>query len=161
MGCATYRDDLDRGQQYYKLNQYNNALSVWRVLESDWDSLNYADQARYAYLRGMTDVRLGFRADARHWLAVAKAVSAQHPGGLDAQASAQLEQSLGELNRAVYAAGQAPSPTATGVELTPVAATVAPVQPIGADPSTFAPAAAPQPNLPPASGPAVNPSLAP
>ncbi|HEY3664868.1 MAG TPA: hypothetical protein VGL19_02665, partial [Polyangiaceae bacterium] len=71
-GCATYREDLNRGQRMYEENQYENALAIWRGLEDDSDSLTFNDQARYAYLRGMTDYRLSFRADSRHWLAIAK-----------------------------------------------------------------------------------------
>ena len=68
VGCATYREDLNRGQRMYEEHEYERALAVFRYLEPDMDSLGYNDQARYAYLRGMTDYRLGqeFRADARH-----------------------------------------------------------------------------------------------
>ena len=89
-GCATYREDLNRGQRLYEENEYERALSIWRVLEEDRDSLSLQDQARYAYLRGMTDYRLGFRPDARHWLAVAKSgrarasrVASTHSGSSD------------------------------------------------------------------------------
>jgi hypothetical protein len=81
-GCATYREDLYRGQRLYEENQYERALAIWRVLESDTDSLSFNEQARYAYLRGMTDYRLGFRADSRHWLAIARAIEQEHSGGL-------------------------------------------------------------------------------
>lgn len=118
VGCATYRDDLARGQHYYDLNQFDNALSVWRMLERDWDSLNDGEQSRYAYLRGMTDYRMGYRADARHWLAISKAIAEQHPGGLDAQSIAQLDQALTKLNDAVYSAGPPTSQLAAGSELT-------------------------------------------
>ena len=74
LGCATYREDLNRGQRLYEENQYERALAIWRVLEADMDSLSLTDQARYAYLRGMTDFRLGFRPYARHWLGVARAI---------------------------------------------------------------------------------------
>jgi hypothetical protein len=150
VGCATYHDDLERGQHYYDLNQYNNALSIWRMLEIDWDSLTYAEQARYAYLRGMTDYRMGYRADARHWLATSKAVAQVHPGGLDAQSSAQLEQVLTELNAAVYAMGPPPSAAATGVELTNVAAETA-MPPTTTEP---APNAAGEPQTAPSAPPA-------
>ena len=139
LGCATYRDDLVRGQHYYDLNQYNDALAVWRILEIDWDSLSYSEQTRYAYLRGMTDYRMGFRADSRHWLAISKAVELRHPGGLDAQSSVQMEQALGELNSAVYAAGQPPSASATGQELANVTANPA-LPTYSAAPQTQSPA---------------------
>jgi hypothetical protein len=117
VGCATYHDDLERGQHYYEVSQFPNALAVWRTLEFDLDSLSYAEQARYSYLRGMTDYRMGFRADARHWLAVSRAIEQKHPGGLDAKSSSELEKVLSELNAAVYAMGPPPSATATGMEL--------------------------------------------
>lgn len=102
-GCATYHDDLNRGQRMYLDTHYDQALAMWRVLEHDLDSLSPAEQSRYEYLRGMTDYRLGMKADARHWLAVAKANNEAFPGGLDADAQAQLDKILDELNREVYA----------------------------------------------------------
>ena len=105
-GCATYREDLNRGQRFYEENEYERSLAIFRVLEPDMDSLELSDQARYAYLRGMTDYRLGFRADARHWLAVAKAVEQEHPGGLGAQWKQRLEEALNDLNQEVYGGGE-------------------------------------------------------
>jgi hypothetical protein len=156
VGCATYHDDLERGQHYYDLNQYNNALSVWRILEVDWDSLTYAEQARYAFLRGMTDYRMGYRADARHWLATSKAVAQHHPGGLDAKSLAQLEQALTELNTAVYAMGPPPSAEATGVELTNIATDQNPL--VNNPPVPAAPAAASNTADSPLAAPAVAPT---
>lgn len=100
--CATYRQDLDRGQRLYEENEYEHALAIWRELEPDADSLSEKDQARYDYLRGMTDYRLQFRADARHWLALAKAVDMEHPGGLSSQWSDRLKSALADLNHDVY-----------------------------------------------------------
>ncbi|MCA9641423.1 MAG: hypothetical protein H6718_35830 [Polyangiaceae bacterium] len=101
--CATYREDLNRGERLYSQDKdYERALAIWRSLEADRDSLSLQDQARYAYLRGMTDYRLGFRADARHWLAIAKAIEQEHPGGLQAPEKTRLEESLTDLNKDVY-----------------------------------------------------------
>jgi hypothetical protein len=104
--CATYREDLNRGQRMYEENKYEHALALWRTLEDDADSLSVNDQARYAYLRGMTDYRLGFRADSRHWLALAKATEQEHAGGLSAEWKERMEQSLSELNKDVYGGGE-------------------------------------------------------
>jgi len=165
IGCATYHDDLERGQHYYEVSQYPNALAIWRTLELDLDSFGYAEQARYSYLRGMTDFRMGFRADARHWLAVSRAIEQKHPGGIDAKSSAEMERVLAELNAAVYAMGLPPSAAATGAELknvTPAAAEgPAPIQapiPPEALPAAAAPAFAPAPTAPPK---AATPALAP
>lgn len=103
-GCATYSDDLKRAQRSYLDARYDQALAIWRALESDLDSLSPEEQAQYEYLRGMTDYRLGLRADARHWLAVARATNESHPGGLDPEALAQTERILAELNQETYAA---------------------------------------------------------
>jgi hypothetical protein len=165
IGCATYHDDLERGQHYYEVSQYPNALAVWRTLELDLDSFAYAEQARYSYLRGMTDYRMGFRADARHWLSVARAIEQKHPGGIDVKSIAEMERVLAELNAAVYAMGPPPSAAATGVELSNVtraAAEVqapiqAPVPPVAAPP-VLAPVVAPAAAAPPKAAP---PALAP
>jgi hypothetical protein len=77
-------------------------LAIFRVLEEDTDSLSLNDQARYAYLRGMTDYRLGFRPDARHWLALAKATEQEHPGGLSPDWKQRLDEALTDLNRDVF-----------------------------------------------------------
>jgi hypothetical protein len=109
--CATYREDLNRGQRLYEESEYERALAIWRFLEADLDSLEYQDQARYAYLRGMTDYRLGggkggtdplFRAHARHWLALAKAIETEHPGGISEQWKGLMEEALGDLNAEVW-----------------------------------------------------------
>jgi len=102
VACATYREDLNRGQRMYEENQYEHALALWRDLEDDSDSLSFNDQARYAYLRGMTDYRLGFRADSRHWLAIAKATEQAHAGGLSGEWKERMEQSLTDLNKDIY-----------------------------------------------------------
>jgi hypothetical protein len=101
-GCATYQDDLNRGQQSYEQNHYDEALSTWRALESDMDSLEPTDQARYAYLRGMTDYRLGFRTDARHWLGLADAVAQENPSALNEDWRKRLKEALSDLNADVW-----------------------------------------------------------
>ncbi len=119
--CATYREDLNRGQRLYDENDYERALAIWRVLERDTDSLQLTDQARYAYLRGMTDLALGFRPDARHWLAIAKATELQHPGGLSEQWKQRMEQEIDKLNQEVYGGAEASRESAsTAVERTTV-----------------------------------------
>lgn len=100
--CATYREDLNRGQRLYEENEFERALAIWRTLEHDRDSLSDNDQTRYAYLRGMTDYRLGFRAGARHWLAIAKATEQEHPGGLSQLWKQRLDSALDDLNREVF-----------------------------------------------------------
>ena len=102
VACTTYREDLNRGQRLYEENQYEHALAIWRLLEDDMDSLSQTDQARYAYLRGMTDYRLGFRPYARHWLAMAQSIDKQYPGGLNQEWRERMDKSLADLNVDVY-----------------------------------------------------------
>jgi hypothetical protein len=138
--CATYREDLNRGQRMYEDNQYENALAIWRVLEDDSDSLSLNDQARYAYLRGMTDYRLSFRPDARHWLAIAKATEQQHPGGLNAEWKERLEQSLTDLNQDVYGGGERfDTGSASAIERTTPAATDSASSPDASTPASPSP----------------------
>jgi hypothetical protein len=112
--CATFREDLNRGQRYYEENEFERALAIWRGLENDRDSLSMNDQARYAYLRGMTDYRLGFRADARHWLAIAKVNEQQHPGGLTQPWKQRLDETLDDLNREVFGRAEQFDKTGSG-----------------------------------------------
>lgn len=133
VGCTTYREDLNRGQRLYEENQYERALAIWRELEVDRDSLNVNDQARYAYLRGMTGYRLGYREDARHWLALARATENRYPGGLNPEWKERLAKSLGELNQEVYGEGA----NVEGVE-----GVEAPVEKPAADPLSTVPSAA-------------------
>jgi hypothetical protein len=117
LGCMTYNQDLERAKSHYERNQYENALALFRVLEDDMDSFSRADQAKYAYLRGMTDFRLSglatkgtnvsdpkksFRDNARHWLAVAAAIEKETPGGLTEDEKKRLAETLTDLNHDVY-----------------------------------------------------------
>ncbi len=104
-GCSTYRDDLSRGQTAFEQNNHDRALAIFRLLEPDTARLTTPERAHYAYLRGMTDYRIGHRADARHWLLVAQSMEAQTPGVLPADWKTRLGESLAELNTAVYQEG--------------------------------------------------------
>jgi hypothetical protein len=104
-GCSTYRDELARSQHAFDENQHESALAILRMLELDTSHLDPDEQARYAYLRGMTDFRIGYKADARHWLAVAKAMDEKRPGLLSEEWRTRLDQSLAELDAQVWTAG--------------------------------------------------------
>ena len=71
------------------------------------DSLSTKDRARYCYLRGMNAYRLGtpFRADARHWLAVARAEEKKHQGSLTTEWKERLDEALRDLNQDVHGSG--------------------------------------------------------
>lgn len=99
LGCASQSDALARGQRYYEDNQYERALALWRDLDRRGAQFSAVERARYAYFRGMTDYRLGYRDDARHWLAIARAADAARPGGLDSAWLGRLDGALTDLGR--------------------------------------------------------------
>ncbi len=128
-GCATYRDQLHRGQRYYDENRYETALALWRDLEGNQDSLEKNERVQYAYFRGMTDYRLGYRADARYWLGLASAGEKLTPDSLQSDEKARLAETLEELNTDVYGTG-GDIPAAPEATETPAA--VAPTDSVGA-----------------------------
>ena len=104
-GCSTYRDDLARSQHALEENRHEEALAILRMLEPDTSQLASNERARYAYIRGMTDYRIGYKADARHWLAVAKATDQATPGVIPTEWRSRLDTSLAELDAQVFAGG--------------------------------------------------------
>lgn len=108
-GCQNYTDQLQRSQRYYDENQYETALAVLRNLELDQESLDATERVRYCYLRGMTDYRLAYRADARYWLGLARAAERYATGALTEPESARIEEALSDLNREVYGSAAGPA----------------------------------------------------
>lgn len=105
--CSNYADMLGRGQAYYERNEYERALSVWRNLEDDRDSLGADGRVRYYYLRGMTAFRLGYAPDARYWLGLAQASRPTARDALTADEGKRLEETLSGLSKQVFGlAGQ-------------------------------------------------------
>jgi hypothetical protein len=103
--CATYEEDLMRGQHAFEQSEHERALAILRALEPDTPRLSVVGRAHYAYLRGMTDYRIGYKVDARHWLAFAAAIEQENPGSLPPDWAKRMNDSLKELNEAVYASG--------------------------------------------------------
>lgn len=105
IGCTTYRDQLVRSQRSYEQNQYERTLGLLRALEPSVTRLSTPEQAQYAYLRGMTDYRIGNRIDARHWLAIARTYDDASPGTLPADWKSHMTDALDEMNAVVHADG--------------------------------------------------------
>jgi hypothetical protein len=103
--CATYRDELIRAQAAFENNQHERSLSLLRDLEPDVARLPTPEQAEYAYLRGMTDYRIGYQRDARHWLAIARAYDEQSPGTLPTDWKQRTAETLAELDGIVQTQG--------------------------------------------------------
>ena len=103
--CNTYRDQLAHGQRAFEQNDHERALALLRDLERDMTRLATPEQAQYAYLRGMTDYRIGHRSDARHWLAIARAYDERTPGILPTDWTARMTAALDELDGVVHESG--------------------------------------------------------
>ena len=106
-GCATYHDELSRGETAYEKNDHEKALAIFRALEPDQSHFDVTEEARYAYLRGMTDFRIGYRADARHWLMIAKSIDDENKDALPPDWKNRLVTELKTLNEEVYGGGMA------------------------------------------------------
>ncbi len=99
LGCSSYREQLQRGREYYEDNQFERALSLWRHLERRQLDMTATEMARYAYLRGMTDYRLGYWVEARYWLSLADAQEQSSPGALAPDWLPRLRQALAQARR--------------------------------------------------------------
>lgn len=104
-GCATYHDDLVRGEKAFEDNQHEQALAIFRSLELETSHLDAPERARYYYLRGMTDYRVGYKADARHWLMLAQASDKAMPGTFPEDWRQRMNDAMGELDSQVYDQG--------------------------------------------------------
>lgn len=100
LGCQSYSSQLVRAQGYYQESRYEDALAVFRQLGPSEDALDGRQKVRYYYLRGMTDVRLGYEDDARYWLALADVSLGGAEGGLTPEETDRLKTTLAELNEA-------------------------------------------------------------
>lgn len=102
-GCQNYTGQLDRAQDYYEDSRYEQALAVFRHLDADVSRLNARETVRYYYLRGMTDLRLGFKTESRYYLGLASAALREDQTALTAEESRRLGDSLSDLNREHFA----------------------------------------------------------
>lgn len=105
VGCTTYRDELVRAQSAYDANNHELALALTRAVDPNLGLLTAEERVRYAYLRGMSNFHIGFRAEARHYLALARALENEHRGALPNDWKSRLDEALGTLNTEVYQSG--------------------------------------------------------
>ncbi len=115
-GCTTYRDELVRAQNAYEANEHEKALALERAIEPNAPYLNASERTRYFYLRGMTDFRIGYRGEARHYLAIARAMEVENPGALPADWKNRMDETLSTINTEVYSSGLA---SLSGAEAAP------------------------------------------
>jgi hypothetical protein len=110
LGCATYSQDLERARLHYQTNDFPGSLAILRVLGEDLDALSPTERRQYAYLRGMTDLRLSatspstseadraaLRACARDWLDLSVREARTEGLSLSPDQLARAHASLAEL----------------------------------------------------------------
>ena len=95
--CASVRDDLNRAQHNYEEAHYERALAWLDSLDAEYPGMSDDSRARYLYLRGMTAYRLGVRADALHYLALAREVAGDQGRALGPQWRGNMQRTLAEL----------------------------------------------------------------
>jgi len=105
LGCNTYADSLSRARRAFEQSEHERALAILRTLEPDLRRLTETERAQYSYLRGLTDYRIGYRLEARHWLALSAAIVKQTPDALPADWAKRLKEALKDLDESVYTAG--------------------------------------------------------
>ncbi len=96
-GCAAVQQDMQRAEASYEAARYEDTLVWLRDLEDDAPSMDAELRARYFYLRGMTEYRLGHRSDALHYLAVAREIAGDGGAGLRPEWRQIMERTLAEL----------------------------------------------------------------
>ena len=94
--CAALSDDMQRAQASYENARYEDTLIWLTDLEDDAPSMDDEMRARYFYLRGMTEYRLGHRSLALHYLAVARE-AAEDGAGLRSEWRQIMDHVLAEL----------------------------------------------------------------
>ncbi len=96
-GCASLRDDLGHAETAFDAARYDES-DVWlRDLEAHATDMDVEQRGRFFYLRGMTAYRLGHRADALHYLALAREVSGPRNMGLRPEWAIAMTRALADL----------------------------------------------------------------
>lgn len=95
--CGAASAELRRAEQSYEQARYENALSWLADLEPNAPTLNHEERARYFYVRGMTEYRLGHRPEALYYLAVAREISGEDGDGLREEQRDLMTRTIAEL----------------------------------------------------------------
>jgi hypothetical protein len=97
-GCAQLRDDMRLAEDAFDQAHYDHALVWLNDLEDDTPAMTMDQRSTFFYLRGMTAYRLNHRADALHYLALAREVSGEEGlGTLRPEWRTQMDRTLEEL----------------------------------------------------------------
>jgi hypothetical protein len=96
--CNNYQEQLARSEHHYENARYEAALTNLEDLEIHVPGLSRSDRVRYGVVRGMTHLRLEQRADARHWLAIAREEARPDPRLLSESSRTNIDRTIGELD---------------------------------------------------------------
>jgi hypothetical protein len=96
-GCTSPGTDLRSAQDLYRDARYEQAAAWLDALEPELQTMSSAERARFYYLRGMSAFRLGQRADALHYLALAQVLFADAPDDIPPPWRPVLERTLEAL----------------------------------------------------------------
>ncbi len=97
VACGAASATLRRAEQSYEQARYETTLSWLVDLEPDAPTLGHDERARFFYLRGMTEYRLGHRDEALYYLAVAREIAGDDSIGLRREQQDLLTRTLAEL----------------------------------------------------------------
>lgn len=97
-GCATFSNEIRQAEVAYDEARPEEALAWLDVVGDDnLGRMSLDERARYLYLRGMAEFRLGRRDEALYHLAVAREVAGPSGVGLRQEHRELLDRTLGEL----------------------------------------------------------------
>ena len=95
--CTSAATDLRSAQDLYRDARYEQAAAWLDALEPELQQMSSAERARFYYLRGMSAFRLGQRADALHYLALAQVLFGDAPDDIPPPWRPVLERTLEAL----------------------------------------------------------------
>lgn len=95
--CTSAATDLRSAQDLYRDARYEQAAAWLDALEPELQAMSAGEQARFYYLRGMSAFRLGQRADALHYLALAQVLFTDAPDEIPPPWRPVLERTLEAL----------------------------------------------------------------
>jgi hypothetical protein len=97
-GCASWTNEIRQAERAYDEARPDAALAWLDVVGDDnLGRMEVQDRARYLYVRGMTEFRLGRRDDALYHLALAREIRGTDGLGLRREQRELLERTLTEL----------------------------------------------------------------
>ncbi|MBX7191790.1 MAG: hypothetical protein K1X94_07020 [Sandaracinaceae bacterium] len=113
-GCTSWSNEIRQAELAYDEARPDAALAWLDVVGDDnLGRMGLSDRARYLYVRGMTEFRLGRRDDALFHLALAREVSGTDGVGLRREQRELMDRTLTELTPTAPMSHRAASPAAT------------------------------------------------